>query len=144
MFSTEYGLIMALHTSRQSRESSHLLSLVTYTWMVAFRLHPSIPYIWSQASLPHPNPIPFQQDQQAQSTLELRDRSWEILILPAYHLLSKILKQIMIIPEIHSQSKCREQMTVGAQAPLLTWRLRVSHGRGGRKPLRARGPKHLL
>lgn len=45
MFSTECGLTMALHTSRQSRESTHLLSLVTYTWMVVFRLHPSIPYV---------------------------------------------------------------------------------------------------
>lgn len=60
MFSTECGLTMALHTSRQSRESTHLLSLITYTWMVAFRLHPSIPYVLfaSFSTTPQSHPLP--------------------------------------------------------------------------------------
>lgn len=45
---------------------------------------------------------------------------FKVLCILSHHLLSEILKQIMTIPEILSQSKCREQMTVGAQTPLLT------------------------
>lgn len=70
--------------------------------------------------------------------------TFKVLRILSHHLLSEILKQIMTIPEILSQVKMQRANDNGCPNPTPNLKAQGKPWRGGRKPLRGRGPKHLL